>query len=318
VILVERAPAPSPAALSGALAALARKARDRARPDDLDARDPGFIEAVRPLMDLLYDRYFRCETELEQELPDEPLLVVANHNGMSGTPDMFCHMTAFWRRYGTAQAAYGLMHDFPFRVRPIGPWLSGAGAIAASPTNALAALERGAKVLVFPGGDIEACRPTRERYRIVLAGRRGFLRVAIRAGVRILPVVSAGGHQSLYLWSDGQAIARMLDLPRRWRTNVFPIGFALPWGLVFGNAWPHIPPPVKVHTRFLAPLDLQLPPSAAEDPLALDEAYQRVQVTLAMRPASGGNPKTMGSTPGSKSQNCSWSPWATSARRPKQ
>jgi 1-acyl-sn-glycerol-3-phosphate acyltransferase len=186
-------------------------------------------------------------------------------------------MTAYWRRYGSQAPAYGLMHDFPFRVRPIGPWLNGAGALAAKPANALAALDRGAKVLVFPGGDVEACRPYRERYRIQLAGRRGFIRVALRAGVRILPVVSAGGHQSLYLWSDGRAIARALGLPRRWRSNVFPIGFALPYGLVFGNAWPHLPPPVKVHSRFLEPIDLGLPPSAADDPEALDACYRRVR-----------------------------------------
>jgi 1-acyl-sn-glycerol-3-phosphate acyltransferase len=276
VIRIEPAPAPSTSALSDAVAALRDKRRTTARPLALDARDPEFIRRIRPLLDVLYDRYFRCETELEREVPAGPVLAVANHNGMSGTPDMFCHMVAYWRRYGTGEPAYGLMHDFPFRVPWAGPWLNALGAVAANPDNAHAALRAGAKVLVFPGGDIDACKPFRERYRIQFAGRRGFLRVAIRAGVPILPIVSVGGHESLYLLSDGRGIARALRLPELFRSNVFPIGFALPYGVIFGNPVPHLPPPVKIHTRFLAPIDLGLSPEAADDPVAVAEAYDRV------------------------------------------
>jgi 1-acyl-sn-glycerol-3-phosphate acyltransferase len=189
-------------------------------------------------------------------------------------------MTAFWRRYGPEVAAYGLMHDFPFRVPLAGAWLNRCGALAANPANAHAALGRGAKVLVFPGGDIDACKPFRRRYEIELAGRRGFLRVALRAGVPILPIVSAGAHESLYLWSDGREIARALKLPELFRSNVFPIGFALPYGIIFGNPVPHLPPPVKIHTRFLAPIHFDLPPSAADDPEALDACYATVVAVM--------------------------------------
>lgn len=276
MITIERAPDPTTSELIAALRAFAARAKSAVRPHDLAARDPAFIERVLPIMNVLYDRYFRCDTELEQELPDEPVLAVANHNGMSGTPDMFCLMTAYWRRYGHERPSYGLMHDFPFRMPFAGAWLNGCGAIAARRENAHAALERGAQVLVFPGGDIDACKPFRDRYRIQFAGRRGFLRVAIRAGVRILPIVSVGGHESLYLITDGRDIARRLGLPRWLRSNVFPIGFALPYGIIFGNPIPHLPPPVKVHTRFLRPIDLGIPASAADDPDALDAAYARV------------------------------------------
>ncbi len=280
MMAIENRARPSAGALYDALRALGEAGLGRARPCDLDARDPDFIGRVLPLMDLLYDHYFRCETELEEEVPDGPLLAVANHNGMSGTPDMFCHMTAYWRRYGTEQPAYGLMHDFPFRVPLAGPWLNRCGALSANPDNAQRALSRGAKVLVFPGGDIDACKPFRRRYQIEFAGRRGFLRVALRAGVPIVPIVSAGAHESLYLWSDGRRIARALKLPERFRSNVFPIGFALPYGIIFGNPVPHLPPPVKIHTRFLAPIRFDLPPSAADDPEALDACYLKVVAVM--------------------------------------
>jgi len=280
VIRIEHRARPSAAAVRDALAALLDKSRDDVRSDALDMRDPVFIQRIAPLMDLFYDHYFRCETELHSEIPDVPLLAVANHNGMSGTPDMFCHMVAFWRRYGADRRAYGLMHDFPFRVPVAGPWLNGCGAIAANTDNAISALASGAQVLVFPGGDIDACKPYRNRYKIQFAGRRGFIRVALQAQVPIVPIVSVGGHSSLYLFSDGRRIAEALSLPRLFRSNVFPIGFALPYGIIFGNPLPHLPPPVKIHTRFLEPIELGLPPAAANDREVVDSCYLRVVAAM--------------------------------------
>jgi 1-acyl-sn-glycerol-3-phosphate acyltransferase len=281
VIRVERRPPASLAALRDAMSALASKALTPAQPDTLGARDPAFIERIRPLMGLSYDYYFRCETELECELPEGPVLAVANHNGMSGTPDMFCHMVAYWRRYGTEAEAYGLMHDVPFMLPAAGAWLNACGAVRASRRNAHAALERGAKVLVFPGGDLDACKPYRKRYQIEFSGRSGFVRVALRTGVPIVPIVSVGAHSSLYIYSDGRRIAEALGLPRsRLRSHVFPIGFALPYGLIFGNSLPHLPPPVKIHTRFMAPIDFGLPPAAADDPEAVSEAYAHVVAVM--------------------------------------
>ena len=66
MIVVEPRPAPSKEALSDALRAFGEKATAPVDPRSLDARDPRFIERVMPLMELLYDHYFRCETELEQ------------------------------------------------------------------------------------------------------------------------------------------------------------------------------------------------------------------------------------------------------------
>jgi 1-acyl-sn-glycerol-3-phosphate acyltransferase len=276
LIRIESRPPPPAKAITAAVRAFAAKARLEVRPDDLDARDPEFIQAVLPLLELAYDHYFRCETELACEVPEGPVVAVANHNGMSGTPDMFCHMVAYWRRYGP-RLAYGMMHDVPFRVPWAGAWLNASGAVRASHENARRALDRGAHVLVFPGGDIDSCKPYRKRYSIEFAGRRGFIRLAIKSGVPILPIVSAGAHSSLYLLSDGRKIARALRLPNsRLRSNVFPIGFALPYGIIFGNPFPHLPPPVKIHTRFLEPIRLDLPPSAADDPEVVDALYARV------------------------------------------
>ena len=270
------APWPTAGELALAARTLAAASLRPVRPNDLDARDEDLIGGVLPLMNALYDGYFRCETELEAEIPEGPVLVVANHNGMTGTPDMFCHMTAFWRRYGVGRLGYGLMHDMPFSVPAAGAWLNASGAIAANRINADRALDRGAAVLVFPGGDVDACKPFRERYTIDFGGRRGFIRLALERRIPIVPVVSAGAHESLFIYSRGDTLARRLGLDKRFRSNVFPIGFALPWGLVVGVPYPHLPPPVKIHTRILRPIVLDAPPSAARDRGAVDAIYGEV------------------------------------------
>lgn len=273
-------PFPSLDQIEDALLALADKAYRAPRPHDLDARDPRFIRRIAPLLGLFYDHYFRCETEVEEEPPAGRFLAVANHNAMTGMPDMFCHMVAFWRYYSPERLAYGLMHDVPFRVPLAGAWLGASGAIAATRDNARLALERDATVLVFPGGDLDACKPWSRRYELTFGKRRGFIRAAIRARAPIVPVVSVGAHHSLYLFTDGKRIADLLRLPQLARSNVAPIGFALPFGLVFGIPYPHLPPPVKVHTRVLRAIDFGLPPEAADDPEAVEAAFEQVRSAM--------------------------------------
>jgi 1-acyl-sn-glycerol-3-phosphate acyltransferase len=135
-------------------------------------------------------------------------------------------------------------------------------------------------VLVFPGGDLDACKPFSKRYAIDFGHRRGFIRTAIREQVPIVPVVSVGGHHSLYIWSDGRKIANLLRLRRFARSNVAPLGFALPFGVVVGIPLPHLPLPVKVHTRFLRAIHLGLPAAAADDEEAVEHGYRRVVMAM--------------------------------------
>jgi 1-acyl-sn-glycerol-3-phosphate acyltransferase len=247
-------------------------------PSSLRARDPWLIDQAMPFLGAVYDHVFEGETEFLGDVPEGPALLVGNHNGMTGTPDMFCHMTAFWRRYGTARPAFGLMHDMPFRTPWIGPWMNAAGALAANPANARAALRQGAAVLVFPGGDYDACKPFDARHRIDFGDRRGYVRLALAERVPIVPVVSLGGHESLWVAYRGTRLANALGLPKRFRSNVFPVGLALPWGLLIGIPLPHLPLPVKVHTRVLRPIVLE--PLDPADPQAVESVHRRVVATM--------------------------------------
>lgn len=123
--------------------------------------------------------------------------------------------------------------------------LPAMGAIAANPENAHRVLAAGRKVLVYPGGDLDAFRPSRDRGRLVFGPRRGYGRLGLREGVPIIPVVSAGSHDVWWVVSDGRWLSRLLRTHRFLRTDVLPNTVSVPWALTVG-APPFLPLPVPV------------------------------------------------------------------------
>ncbi|MBM4371046.1 MAG: glycerol acyltransferase, partial [Deltaproteobacteria bacterium] len=113
---------------------------------------------------------------------------------------------------------------------------------------------RGRKILVAPGGNLEAFRPWTQRFRIRFGGHRGFARLALRHRVPVVPAVFAGGHESFVVLHDGRFIVEALDLHRRLRLDTFPLVLSLPWGLSLGPLF-HLPLPTRCDVRFLDPID---------------------------------------------------------------
>jgi len=226
----------------------------------LQDRDPEAITAMMPLWQWLYQYYFRVDTDGWQHIPpDGPLLFVGSHNGGLATPDLPMFMYDWYRRFGVEQPIYGLMHPKVWQVFPnMARVAATLGAVRAHPKMALAALAQGAHVLVYPGGAQDSFRPHRLRHRIHFAGRTGFIKLALRQGVTIVPLVSWGAHDSLIVLDncyDQAKTLHRLGMPWLFDTDpeVFPIYLGLPWGVALG-ALPNIPLPVQIHTRVGQPI----------------------------------------------------------------
>lgn len=245
---------------------------------DLAARDPEFIARTVDLGWRLVRLYFRAEVRGIGKVPAEgPVLLVGNHSGGITAPEVPITALAFFRQFGPERAFYQLAHDLVVSAPGVGTLARKYGTLAAAPENARAALRMGAAVLVYPGGDWEVMRPTSESDRIDFAGRKGFLRLALEEGVPIVPVVTIGGQETLFILTRGDRIARALRLDRLARVKVFPISLALPWGLNLGDAFGHIPLPAKVVVEFRDPIDLPGELEAAgHQPDDLDAAYELV------------------------------------------
>jgi 1-acyl-sn-glycerol-3-phosphate acyltransferase len=156
------------------------------------------------------------------------------------------------------------------------PWLSFLrkyGTVAASPDNAQKALDAGAALLVYPGGDWEVHRPITDRNRVDFNRRKGFMRLALEHDVPLVPVVSIGGQETALFLGRGDRLARLFRLDRMFRLKVLPISLALPWVLNVGDMLGHIPLPAKITIEALPPIYLREEFGPEPD---LDEVYDHV------------------------------------------
>ncbi len=252
---------------------LARAARDRIPAADLNERDPDFIREQLPLLWLLTSLYFRGEVRGLGNIPEDgPVLLVGNHSGGNIAPDMWLFGLAFSAYFGVERRSYQLAHNLVVTFPGLG-FLRKFGTLPASRENAERVLDSGSALVVYPGGDHEVHRPVWDRNRIDFNGRKGFLRLALRSDVPIVPVVAIGGQETSLFLSRGEGLARLLRLDRIFRLKVLPVSIAIPWGLNVGDFLGHLPLPAKITVEVLSPIDLRA--ELGPDP-DLDEAYALV------------------------------------------
>lgn len=226
------------------------------RPGDVDGYDPEALRRYGPRLARLIRRWFRADVRGLEHLPDGPFLGVGNHSGAPMIPDTLVWLAA---HHDAARATplVTLAHDGMFDHYParLAMALTRLGAVRASRDNALRALQRGYAVQVYPGGDQDACRRFADRNRVIFAGRTGYVRLAREAKAPIVPVVSAGAHEALFILWDGAPLARWLGLDRRLRLAAFPVALSVPWGLTVGPLPGYLPLPTKIVQRVLPPID---------------------------------------------------------------
>jgi 1-acyl-sn-glycerol-3-phosphate acyltransferase len=251
-----------------ALAAVAEQAQRRVPPADLDERDPDYIRETLPGLWMLASLYFRAEVRDLEHIPEEgPVLLVGNHSGGNVTPDTHVFTLAFSTYFGVERRFHQLAHNLVLSMPLLGS-LRKYGTVAATPANAERALDEGAALLVYPGGDYEVHRPSWESGKVDFGGRKGFIRLAQRKRVPIVPVVSIGGQETALFLTRGEGLARLLGLDRLFRLKVLPVSLALPWVVNIGDMLGHIPLPAKITIQVLPAIDV------AE--MELDEAYDLV------------------------------------------
>jgi 1-acyl-sn-glycerol-3-phosphate acyltransferase len=240
---------------------------------DLDDRDPDFIREKLPLAWLLASLWFRGEVRNLGNIPeDRPVLLVGNHSGGNMTPDTLIFTLAFCTYFGVERPFYQLAHQLVL-ASPYGQFVRRFGTVTASHENAERALDAGAALLVYPGGDWEVHRPSWERNKVDFAGRKGFIKLAMSAGVPIVPVVSIGGQETALFLSQGGGLSRLLRLDKLLRAKVVPISIALPWIVNVGDLLGHIPLPAKITIEALPPIDIKEEFGSNPD---VDEVYAYV------------------------------------------
>jgi 1-acyl-sn-glycerol-3-phosphate acyltransferase len=228
-------------------------------------------------------RYFGLEVGGWEHIPSSPVMVVSNHSGGTTIPDVWGFLVAWYRNFGVHRPIHPMAHEMIVSTRVTGAYFGQRGVLHGSRKLALSVLtDHQRDLMVMPGGDRDTWRPYSQRYQVCFAGRTGYAKLALQAGVPIIPLANAGAHETLIVLSDGRRLARALRLRELARAEIFPIHLSLPWGLAVGP-WPHIPLPVRLRYRIGAPVLPPEPVKPGEEPSeALVREYDR-QVQTAVQ-----------------------------------
>src|SRR3984893_7923104 len=213
--------------------------------------DPMFTEKVKKAVGPIIKRWFRSEVRGLDAFPLGGALVVSNHSGGMLTPDVVVFASAFYDAFGYDRPVYTLAHDTLY-VGPFADWLPRVGVIHATREHAAEALRSGGVVLVFPGGDYDAYRPTSAENVIDFNCRTGYIRSAIEAGVPIVPTVSIRPQRRQRFVSRGTGLAKRLGL-KRFRGEILPLTIGFPFGFSVFFLCSNFPLPTTVVTRVPRP-----------------------------------------------------------------
>jgi len=204
---------------------------------------------ARALYEPIYSKWFRVEWEGLEKIPTEGgALLVANHAGAipSDAPVIMHGIEKELER-----PVYGLA-DYFFRTVPVvGTLWARAGGVSARPGNAYRLLkEQQQLALVFPEGTKGPSKSFTDRYQLRRFGRGGFVEIAMRAGVPIIPIAVIGSEEAMPVVLRLPTLAKALGLP------YFPITANL---LTMGPLGIVMPFPAKFKLRVLDPIYFDVP-----------------------------------------------------------
>jgi 1-acyl-sn-glycerol-3-phosphate acyltransferase len=187
---------------------------DGARRSDVDSwgRSERLRSLTRMVYDPLYRYWFRAEWEGFEHLPREGgALLVANHAGaIPADAPVIMHGV----ETDLGRPVYGLA-EYLFRALPVvGTLWARGGGVTANPDNAYRLLhDEGQLVLVFPEGTKGTGKHYRDRYQLRRFGRGGFVEIAMRAGVPIVPIAVVGNEESMPILWKSTRLAKLVGLP---------------------------------------------------------------------------------------------------------
>ncbi len=237
--------------------------------------DEMMVRRAQPLLEFLRRRYWRVEVAGLEEIPsDGPALFVANRSGLLPWDGlMLAHVIAHAHPRG-ARPRF-LVADWLITLPFVQPYLARLGGVRACRENAERLLGSGRSVVAFPEGAKGAAKVYRERYRVQRFGRGGVVRLAIEAGVPIVPVAVIGAEEVHPILFKLETVARGFGLP------FLPVTPTFPWLGPLGA----VPLPSKWSVRFGTPMEAEaFGREAAHDELLVsrltDELRQAIQSML--------------------------------------
>ncbi|RKH41383.1 lysophospholipid acyltransferase family protein [Corallococcus sicarius] len=215
----------------------------------------------------LLRRYHRYQVIGLETLLEPGARLIVGYHGRPLAFDQCMLTTVLHERLGYLPR--GIVHGAVDHL-PMLRWMKDdLGFVTGDGPELAAAVARGEHILVLPGGTREGFRSFRHRYRVDWGQRMGYLRLALRYGLPIVPIAGSGMDDAFIGLMDGHALGRRLGLP--WRMPAW-------LGVGATGLWPFsLPFPVRMTQWVGAPirrhLDGDFDPG---DPVAMRELHREV------------------------------------------
>lgn len=223
-------------------------------------------------------KYFRAKFKGLENIPDTPFIGVGNHLGVYFIPESYLWLGKYHTLKGKPpmtvlvhKAFHQLTSVFNFTERDF-------GIIKANPKSALETLQAGNALTVYPGGDRENTKPFSERNRIDFYDHTGYIKLALKSGCPILPIVGIGGGETLFVLSSGEQLAKRSQLAKMFKIHTWPLYWSFPFGFKFGhfNLF-QFPLPSQITISVLPPISVEnYLPHDAENPHLVKKLNEKV------------------------------------------
>lgn len=164
---------------------------------------------------------------------------------------------------------HGVIHGAFDKNPTLKRFIDSLGFVTGDSGEMSAAIARGEHIIVAPGGTREGCRSFRDRHRVSWGPRTGYVRLAVKYGLPVVPVACSGTDWTYVGLNNGYSLGKAVGMPAR-----LPLWFGLgPLGL-----WPASPPfPVKLRQNVGTPIHLAaLGLTDPNDTAGLEAAHQHI------------------------------------------
>ena len=186
------------------------------------------------------------------------MLLVGNHSGGTMIADTFVFAQSFLDHFGPDREFRQLAHDLVFKTPGLRTLAQRYGTVPASPENMERALDDGAALLVYPGGDEDSFRPSWETGEVALGGPDGVRGARPGArGARLSPSCRSAGRRPRSSWAAAGGLPAGSSSIASPGSKVLPIVLGPPYGITVLDFPGRIPLPSKITIRVMPPIDLR-------------------------------------------------------------